>query len=154
MKEYTINDLIIRSPKQTMLRNLPLYGGETISAETLCLSIKMDAFLLGVNSVSYFKKGDWWYIFSDKDWFFLSVHIIQSIEKLFEQMHPFPEKGRNACRLECYIWALSKSVYTTTNDQLNVIKGVGRKTAFFQPNKFKKSYGRLLIFSDFTLDEK
>lgn len=151
MKKFTEEDLIVRSPKQIMLSNLPLKKGKSISAEILCNMIKNDAQLLGTKDVEYFKSNEWWYIFSKDDWLFKSSYEIRSIDDLFTQMNYFPEKGRNACRLECYLWALSESVYTLLNDKITLIKGKNININLLQKNISSKKYKRLIIFKDFKI---
>lgn len=148
---YSIADLKTCSPEQILFKNIPTYKGEVIGAETLCQAIKEDAFLLGVNDVRYDYRAGWWYIFSERDWCFLSDFEISSIEALFNNINYFPEKGRNACRLESYIWLLSQAVYTVTYAKFIKIKGENRPLESFVEKHMKNNYGRVIVFKDFKL---
>jgi len=154
MEKFTKDCLSTRSPKQTMLQHLPLDNNNKISAESLCHMIKLDAKLLGVEDIEYFQKNGWWYLFANNDWFFQSSHKIKGAKELLTQLQHFPERGRNACRLECYIWALSKSVYTLLDDKITLIKGEKTELNFIQKNVSPISYKRLIVFKHFDLEIK
>ena len=105
----------IRSHRDTYL---PASGDISIY---LAQRLSADAMVLGANEVDVVRSGDWWSVAADIDW--LAKPCPCAVEKLFNQVIPFPETGPNAMRSEILLTAFARDVITSDERGMKVIKG-------------------------------
>ena len=97
---------------------LPAIGDVSIY---LAQRLSSDAMVLGANEVDVARAGEWWTVSADTDW--LAKPCECAVEKLFNQVIPFPQAGPNSMRSEILLTAFARDVVTSNDRETKVIKG-------------------------------
>lgn len=98
------------------------FGDSEPSPEIISSEISQGAKTLGAQNVNIIRSGDWSFVVSDKDWFYLGKFPDKS-ESIFEAPWGFPEMGQNCCRYEVMSRIYSCQTITWQKGEIETIKG-------------------------------
>jgi len=107
-----------------------------------------DDIILGVVETEFKEMDGWSYFCANEDWLFKSEFMFESIHKIFSGPGPFPEANQqNAFRSESLCPAFSSSLYTASNGEVVVLKGLAPTDILLETHlKELSSWGRVVGF--------
>jgi hypothetical protein len=123
--KYSIDDLkVIRSIDSIRSNPGAFLPFGTVNGLSVAWGVLLEIMNGGCGGVQFDRFDDWWLLAANRDW--LATANESEMQRRFDEIVPYPEKGDNTCHPEVVIGAFACAIVVLTHSAELRVKGVNQ----------------------------